>query len=141
MRRPTPAAGLALAFVLSGLACTSWFKPDLPAPAGERFEDAWRVYKLSEESKAMAVAIDDGTRRRVWGYRYGYLSQDGANEGALEDCAERAKARGLASRCHLFAVGNRRSPAAVAACSDGRAQPSFCSLMNDLIPPNAPAAP
>jgi hypothetical protein len=135
MRRVMPSSCCAVLAALLGLACASWFKPDLPAPVGERFEDAWRVYRLSEESKAMAIAIDDAAGRRVWGYRYGYISQEGANNGALEDCTERARARGLAARCHLFAVGNRRSPAAVAACSEGRAQASFCNLMNELIPP------
>jgi hypothetical protein len=137
MRPVTRCARILLAVAASSaLACASWFRPDLPAPAGERFEDAWRVYRLSEDAKAMALAIDDAAGRRVWGYRYGYLSQDGANKGALEDCTERARARGLGASCHLFAVGNRRSPAAVAACSEGRAQKSFCNLMNDLIPPN-----
>jgi hypothetical protein len=141
MRPVTRCARILLAVAAcSALACASWFRPDLPAPAGERFEDAWRVYRLSEDAKAMALAIDDAASRRVWGYRYGYLGQDGANKGALEDCTERAQARGLRAQCHLFAVGNRRSPAAVAACADGRAQKSFCDLMNELIPPTPPGA-
>jgi hypothetical protein len=129
------------AAALLGLSCASWFSARLDAPAGARLEDAWRLYRMSEDSKAMAIAIDDASGRRVWGIRYGYLSQESANEGALEECADSAKAQGLAARCHLFAVGNRRSPAAVAACGDGRAPASFCNLMNDLIPPTPAAAP
>jgi hypothetical protein len=135
MRLVTPGPRYAVWAALLSLSCAGWFRPDLPAPVGERFEDAWRVYRMSEESKAMAIAIDEASGRRVWGYRYGYLSQEGANNGALKDCTERVTARGLSARCHLFAVGNRRSPAAVTACSEGRAQASFCNLMNELIPP------
>jgi hypothetical protein len=131
--------GGALAAALLGLSCASWFSAHLDAPAGARLEDAWRLYRMSEESKAMAIAIDDTTGSRVWGMRYGYLSQDSANEGALEECEANARDNGLAAHCHLLAIGNRRSPAAVAACKDGRAPASFCTLMNDLVPPT-PAA-
>ena len=120
---------------LLGLACASWFSARLDAPAGARLEDAWRLYRMSEDSKAMAIAIDDASGSRVWGLRYGYLSQESANKAALEECQDSAKARGLAVRCHLFAVGNQRAPAAVAACADGRAPASFCNTMNELIPP------
>jgi hypothetical protein len=126
--------GIAAAALL-GLSCASWFSARLDAPAGARLEDAWRLYRISEDSKAMAIAIDDASGSRVWGIRYGYLSQESANEDALEECQANAKQRGLGARCHLFAIGNRRSPAAVAACGDGRAPASFCNLMNDLIPP------
>src|SRR5262245_24126228 len=124
-----------------GLACASWFSARLDAPAGARLEDAWRLYRMSEESKAMAIAIDDASGSRVWGIRYGYLSQESANKAALEECQSSAKSRGLGARCHLFAVGNQRSPAAVAACGDGRAPASFCNLMNELIPPTSQAPP
>lgn len=129
----------AVASALLGLSCASWFSAELDAPAGARLEDAWRLYRISEESKAMAIAIDDASGRRVWGIRYGYLNQERANQAALEECQDSAKARGMAVRCHLFAIGNQRSPAAVTACSDGRAPASFCNLMNELIPPNPPA--
>jgi hypothetical protein len=125
----------AVASALLGLSCTSWFSARLDAPAGARLEDAWRLYQISEESKAMAIAIDDASGSRVWGIRYGYLSQESASKAALGECQDSAKARGLAARCHLFAIGNQRSPAAVAACGDGRAPASFCNLMNELIPP------
>jgi hypothetical protein len=138
--------GVALRFsvalaALAGLSCASWFSARLDAPAGARLEDAWRLYQMSEDSKAMAIAIDDASGKRVWGIRYGYLSQDSANQGALEECTSNAKSGGLQARCHLFAVGNRRSPGAVAACGDGRAPASFCNLMNDLIPPTPATAP
>lgn len=125
----------AVTSALLGLSCASWFSARLDAPAGARLEDAWRLYRISEESKAMAIAVDDASGRRVWGIRYGYLSQESANKAALEECQDSARARGISVRCHLFAVGNQRSPAAVAACSDGRAPASFCNLMNELIPP------
>ena len=131
----------AVTSALLGLSCASWFSAQLDAPAGARLEDAWRLYRISEDSKAMAIAIDESGRRRVWGLRYGYLSQSSANEDALEECAASAKAGGFTTSCHLFAVGNRRAPGAVAACSDGRAPANFCSLMNDLIPPTPPASP
>src|SRR5512145_737664 len=104
-----------VAAALSGLSCASWFSARLDAPAGARLEDAWRLYQISEDSKAMAIAIDDASGSRVWGIRYGYLSQESANEAALEECQASAKSRGLAARCHLFAIGSQRSPAAVAA--------------------------
>jgi hypothetical protein len=127
--------GVLLAALL-GTSCTSWFSAQLEAPAGARLEDAWRLYRISEDEKAMAIAIDDASGRRVWGMRYGYLSQDSAARGALEECQENARSRGVAKRCHLLAVGNQRAPGAVAACADGRAPESFCTLMNDLVPPN-----
>jgi hypothetical protein len=130
-----------VASALLGISCTSWFSARLDAPAGARLEDAWRLYRISEDSKAMAIAIDDASGRRVWGLRYGYLSQESANNAALEECQDSAKARGMTVRCHLFAVGNQRAPGAVAACGDGRAPASFCNLMNDLIPPTPPAQP
>jgi hypothetical protein len=126
---------------LLAFGCASWFSARLDSPAGARLEDAWRLYRISEDSKAMAIAIDESGRRRVWGLRYGYLSQSSANEDALEECAANAKASGFTTSCHLFAVGNRRAPGAVAACSDGRAPANFCTLMNDLIPPTPPASP
>jgi hypothetical protein len=128
--------GGALVAALLSLSCASWFSAQLDTPAGARLEDAWRLYSISEESKAMAIAIDDSSGRRVWGMRYGYLSQDGAAKGALDECQENARSQGVAKRCHLLAIGNSRAPGAVAACADGRAPASFCTLMNDLVPPN-----
>src|SRR5512145_737852 len=114
--RSTAARRLSVVLVaLAPLACASWFTARLDAPAGARLEDAWRLYQISEDSKAMAIAIDDASGSRVWGIRYGYLSQESANEAALEECQASAKSRGLAARCHLFAIGSQRSPAAVAA--------------------------
>ena len=54
------------------------------------------TYRISEDAKAMAIAIDDASGRRVWGLRYGYLSQESANKAALEECQDSAKARGIA---------------------------------------------
>jgi hypothetical protein len=119
-----------------GLGCASWFSARLDAPAGARLEDAWRLYQISEDAKAMAIAIDDAGGKRVWGMRYGYLSQESANKGALSECASNAKNLGITPDCHLFAVGNRRPAPAVAACADGRAPASFCELMNSLVPPD-----
>jgi hypothetical protein len=128
--------GGALVAALLSLSCASWYSAQLEAPAGARLEDAWRLYSISEDAKAMAIAIDDSSGRRVWGMRYGYLSQDSAAKGALDECQENARSRGVAKRCHLLALGNDRAPGAVAACADGRAPESFCTLMNDLVPPN-----
>jgi hypothetical protein len=121
---------------LLSLSCASWFSAQLEAPAGARLEDAWRLYSISEDAKAMAIAIDDSSGRRVWGMRYGYLSQDSAAKGALDECQHNARSRRVAKRCHLLAIGNDRAPSAVAACADGRAPESFCTLMNNLVPPN-----
>jgi hypothetical protein len=122
--------------VLLPLGCASWFSARLDAPAGARLEDAWRLYQISEEAKAMAIAIDEASGKRVWGMRYAYLSQESANRGALSECASSAKNLGITADCHLFAVGNRRPPPAVAACADGRAPASFCELMSSLVPPD-----
>jgi len=132
---------MTVAVALLGVSCASWFSAKLDAPAGARLEDAWRLYRISEDDKAMAIAIDASGRRRVWGIRYGYLSQGSANKDALEECEANAKASGFTTRCHLFAVGNERAPTAVAACADGRAPANFCKLMNELIPPTRPAQP
>jgi hypothetical protein len=129
-------AGWASALLLALVAgCASWFSTRLDAPAGARLEDAWRLYSISEESKAMAVAIDDASGRRTWGMRYAYLSQGSANEGALSECNANAKRLGIPGACHLIAVGNTRPSGAVAACADGRAPKSFCELMENLVPP------
>ena len=128
-----PLAGLALLPLVSG--CASWFSARLDAPAGARLEDAWRLYQISEEAKAMAIVIDDASGRRAWGIRYGYLSQDSAGRGALSECAGNAKRLGISGTCHLIAVGNSRPVGAVRACADGRAPASFCELMGSLVPP------
>jgi hypothetical protein len=128
--------GGALVASLLSLSCASWFSAQLEAPAGARLEEAWRLYSISEDHTAMAIAIDDATGQRVWGMRYGYMSQDSAAKGALDECQENARSRGIAKSCHLLALGNDRAPGAVAASADGRAPESFCTLMNDLVPPN-----
>jgi hypothetical protein len=124
----------ALALPLSG--CASWFSARLDAPAGARLEDAWRLYQISEDAKAMAIAVDATAGRRVWGIRYGYVSQESANRGALEECESNAKRVGITVGCHLMAVGNRRPPGAVRACADGRASAGFCDVMNEFVPPD-----
>ena len=139
--RSTAARRLSVVLVaLAPLACASWFTARLDAPAGARLEDAWRLYQISEDAKAMAIAIDESSGRRVWGIRYGYLSQQSANRGALSECESNAKRVGITTDCHLLAVGNRRPPGAVAACADGRASAGFCDLMNTLVPPDSASA-
>lgn len=128
------------ALVVSG-GCASWFSTRLDAPAGARLEDAWRLYSISEEAKAMAIVIDDASGRRAWGMRYAYLSQESANQGALSECNANAKRLGIPGTCHLIAVGNTRPTGAVAACADGRAPRSFCELMESLVPPGPAQSP
>ena len=136
--RSTAARRLSVVLVaLAPLACASWFTARLDAPAGARLEDAWRLYQISEDAKAMAIAIDEASGRRVWGIRYGDLSQESANRGALSECESNAKRVGITAGCHLLAVGNRRPPGAVRACADGRASAGFCDLMNTLVPPDS----
>lgn len=89
----------------------------------------------------MAIVIDDASGRRAWGMRYAYLSQDGANRGALSECAANAKRLEIPGACHLIAVGNTRPTGAVAACADGRASKSFCDLMESLVPPGPAPSP
>ena len=128
-----------LGMVLLAAGCASWFSARLDAPAGARLEDAWRLYQISEDAKAMAILIDDASGRRTWGMRTDYLSQESANAGALSECAERAKDLGIPGSCHLLAVGGARPAGAVAACADGRAPASFCTLMESLVPPSTSA--
>jgi hypothetical protein len=123
------------------IACSSWFSARLDPPPGARLEDAWRLYQISEDAKAMAIAVDETAGRRVWGIRYGYLSQESANRGALSECESNAKRAGISADCHLLAVGNRRPPGAVRACADGRASARFCEIMNTLVPPDPEPAP
>jgi hypothetical protein len=135
--RPTAArSALLLVLTLAPLGCKSWFSARLDAPAGARLEDAWRLYQVSEDAKAMAIALDEAGGRRVWGIRYGYLSQESANRGALDECRANAERAGITAACHLIAIGNRRPPGAVRACADGRATPAFCELMNTWVPPD-----
>jgi hypothetical protein len=138
--RATRALPAVLPLLLT-LGCASWFSATLDAPAGARLEDAWRLYQISEEAKAMAIAVDEAAGVKVWGLRYAYLSQDLANRGAMKDCRANAKNLGVSADCHLFAVGNRRPPGAVRACADGRATPRFCELMNSLVPPDPESPP
>ena len=126
------------ALAVSG--CASWFSARLDTPPGARLEDAWRLYRMSEDRKAMAVAVDEAAGRKVWGLTYGSLSQEHANREALAECESNAKRVGISAACHLMAVGNRRSPGAVRACADGRASRGFCDLMNTLVPPDPPPA-
>ena len=126
---------MALVLLPLALGCASWFSARLDAPAGARLEDAWRLYQISEDAKAMAIVIDDATGSRTWGMRYGYFSQESANKGALSECSSRAKSLGISGTCHLVAIGNTRPTGAVAACADGRASASFCELMESLVPP------
>jgi hypothetical protein len=123
------------------MACASWFTARLDAPAGARLEDAFRLYQISEDAKAMAIAMDPTSGRRVWGIRYGYLSQESANRGALSECESNAKRVGITADCHLLAVGSRRPAGAVRACADGRASADFCELMNTLVPPDPAPSP
>jgi hypothetical protein len=132
-RARTLLAALA-ALAVSG--CASWFSARLDPPAGARLEDAWRLYQISEDRKAMAVAVDETAGRKVWGICYGSLSQERANREALSECESNAKRVGLSTTCHLMAIGNRRPPGAVRACADGRASRGFCELMNSLVPPD-----
>ena len=118
------------------MACASWFSGPLAAPAGTRLEDAWRIYQISEDAKAMANAIDETAGRKVRGMTYGNLSQTSASRIAISECESNAKRVGIASDCHLLAVGNRRPPGAVRACADGRASAGFCELLNGLVPPD-----
>jgi len=124
------------AVALLSLGCASWFSARLDAPAGARLEDAWRLYQISEDAKAMAIGLDEAAGRRVWGIRYGYLSQEEASRSALSECDANAKRLGITAKCHLLAVGNRRPPGAVRACADGRASAGFCELLNTLVPPD-----
>ena len=126
---------MALVLLPLALGCASWFSARLDAPAGARLEDAWRLYQISEDAKAMAIVIDDATGSRTWGMRTDYLSQQSANQGALSECSSRAKSLGIPGTCHLIAIGNTRPTGAVAACADGRASASFCELMESLVPP------
>ena len=128
---------MALVLLPLTLGCASWFSARLDAPAGARLEDAWRLYQISEDAKAMAIVIDDASGNRTWGMRYGYFSQESANKGALSECSSRAKSLGIPGTCHLIAIGNTRPTGAVAACADGRAPASFCELMESLVPPTS----
>jgi hypothetical protein len=128
--------GLAALAALAVSGCASWFSARLDAPAGARLEDAWRLYQISEDRKAMAIAVDEAAGRKVWGICYGSLSQARANREALSECESNAKRVGISTSCHLMAIGNRRPPGAVRACADGRASRGFCETMNGLVPPD-----
>ena len=136
MRRTSARRLPVILVALLPMACASWFSARLDAPAGARLEDAWRLYQISEDAKAMAIAIDETAGRKVWGMRYGYLSQESANRGALSECQSTVKRVGITAACHLLATGNRRPPGAVKACADGRASAGFCELLNSLVPPD-----
>ncbi len=84
----------------------------------------------------MAVAAErtaTGTRR-TWGV-YFALTQDAADEGALEECRQNAKRDGLQAPCWLFAETASAPESIVAACRDGRASPERCAIQDKYGPP------
>ena len=120
-RSPGPAAALA-ALLLAG-ACTTTLE------GAASFPEAVRLYRLSDDKKALAVAVDE-RGRRVWGVMFGSLRQESANEKALEECTRNAARAGVRTTCHLFAIGDDQAPATVGACKEGRISAKRCALQS-----------
>lgn len=122
-RRPGLAATSLLAAALAA-ACT--FTPS----GGSTFSEALFLYETADAKKAIALAaVTQGNRRRsAWGVATGAVTQDYANEKALEACARNARRAGIEAPCHLFAVGDAPARDTVAACRAGRLDPYRCEL-------------
>jgi hypothetical protein len=114
-----------LAFFLAVLATAACRTTQLEPTA--TLEEAVRVYRLSKDAKAMAIAADEGGRR-TWGVLYGGLRQEKANEEALAACERNAARAGVRAPCYLFAIGDRQAAETVRACAQGRIGPRRCAV-------------
>ena len=90
------------------------------------FAETVAVYSSSPEKKALALAADE-RGHRVWGASIGQPLQSRANQDALDECAENARARGIEAPCSLFAVGDSQASETLAACRDGRINAKRCA--------------
>jgi hypothetical protein len=92
-------------------------------------EEAVRVYRLSKDPKAMAIASDE-YGQRAWGVFYGGLRQERATEEALAACERNAARAGVRAPCYLFAIGDQPAQQTVRACAEGRIGPRRCAVQS-----------
>jgi hypothetical protein len=92
-------------------------------------DEAVRIYRLSKDAKAMAVAADE-YGKRTWGVFYGALRQDKANEEALAGCERNAARAGVRAPCYLFAIGDQPAAETVRGCAEGRIGPRRCAVQS-----------
>ena len=112
---------LLLALLLS-LGCAT---TELDRTSG--FEETLRVYGLSKDKKALAVAADENGKR-AFAALYGSWSQASANEKALAECAKNAERSDVQATCYLFATGDEAAPSTLRGCAEGRIGARRCAL-------------
>jgi hypothetical protein len=91
------------------------------------FAETVELYRLGDEHKALAVAVNE-RGRRAWGVLYGSFSEDDAREKALAECRSNAERAGVDAACHLFAVDEAAARDTVRACAEGRIGAQRCAL-------------
>lgn len=120
-----------LVLILSALALPA----ALPGCAATRMEgvssfpEAVRLYRMSDDQKAMAVAAD-ARGRRAWGVVFEYAREESAVEKALEECRANAAAARVDAPCFLFAVNDAQAESTVRACAEGRIGGQRCGLQS-----------
>jgi hypothetical protein len=66
------------------------------------FPEVIEEYRSYRGAKAFALAIDEESGRRTWGYSFGFNDQDRAIARALRECRSRVERRRLTATCEVF---------------------------------------
>jgi hypothetical protein len=123
LRHRRPALLLAACASLLGAGCATTERVGDTATFAETVE----LYRLGDEHKALAVAVNE-RGRRAWGVLYGSLSEEDAREKALEECRSNARRAGVDAGCHLFAVDGAVARDTLRGCAEGRIGAQRCAL-------------
>jgi hypothetical protein len=100
----------------------------------ETLEEAIRTYAVTKETKAFAIAADEGGKR-AWDAKHGdLLSEERAVRDTLAACNENARARGVQADCYLFAVGDRQARSTLEKCQSGQINKKRCKVQQDYSP-------
>ena len=74
-----------------------------PGTAGSTlFTEVIEEYRSYRGAKAFALAIDEESGRRTWGYSFGFNDPDRAIARALRECRSRVERRRLTATCEVF---------------------------------------
>jgi hypothetical protein len=82
-----------------------FFNGDGPAPGvvgSTLFSEMIEEYRSYGGAKAFALAIDEESGRRTWGYGFGYNGPDSAIARALHECRSNVDRLRLAATCEVF---------------------------------------
>lgn len=128
----------ALLWLLPLLGCAAFQATRAGRPL--TFKEAVGVYRVSQEKKALSVAVDDGGRR-AWGAFYDATLQGFANDEAQEECERSASSAGVNAPCRLFAEGDGPARSGTEACLRRDYPEPWCALLNRYAPALAAGAP